>query len=271
MSSRITKWVSIAFRNTHLIDPIIKMWVYAIVSVILVSLISLIGILTLSLKEDKLNKIIYILVSLSVGGLFGDALIYLIPEAFKKSSNSLEVSLLLIAGILCFFVMEKFLRWRHDHHVEQSDKKIHPVGYVSLFTDALHNFVDGLLIGASYLVSMPIGITTTIAVMLHEIPHEIGDFVILIYAGFGRRKALWFNYLAATAAIFGAVLALLIGNKVEGLSNLIVIFAAGGFLYLAGSDMVPELHKENKISKSLVQFVAILAGIGLMFLMTFVK
>lgn len=183
MYSRITEWVSTAFSNIHFTDPIIKMWVYATVSVILVSLISLIGILTISLKEDKLKNVIYILVSLAAGGLFGDALIHLIPEAFKKSSNSLEVSLLLITGILCFFVMEKFLHWRHEHYVEQSDKKIHPVGYVSLFADALHNFVDGLLIGASYLVSIPIGITTTIAVMLHEIPHEIGDFAILIYAG----------------------------------------------------------------------------------------
>lgn len=249
----------------------ITTWVYATVSVLLVSVISLIGILTISVKEDKLKKIIYILVSLAVGGLFGDALIHLIPEAFEESGNSLKTSLFILGGVLCFFVMEKFLRWRHEHYLEQSDNKIHPVGHMSLFADALHNFVDGLLIGASYLVSLPVGIATTIAVVLHEIPQEIGDFGVLLHAGFSKRKALWVNYLSATAAIMGAILALLIGGKVKGLSIFIVSFAAGGFLYLAGSDLVPELHKENTISKSLVQFVSILLGIGLMFLMTFVE
>ena len=256
---------------SSLSDPVIRTWVYATVSVLLVSVISLVGIVALSLKAAKLKKIIYILVSLSVGGLFGDAFIHLIPEAFGKSGNSLRVSLFMITGILCFFAMEKLLRWRHEHYIEQSDNTIHPIGYMTLFADALHNFVDGLLIGASYLVSLPIGITTTIAVVLHEIPQEIGDFGVLLHAGFSRRKALWVNYLAATTAILGTILALLIGNRVEGLSSFIVSFAAGGFLYLAGSDLVPELHKENTISKSLIQFAAILLGIGLMFLMTFLE
>lgn len=271
MSSRLTELVSAAFGNACLSNPVIKTWVYAIVSVLLVSVISLVGIVALSLKADKLKKIIYILVSLSVGGLFGDAIIHLIPEAFEKSENSLKVSLLMITGILCFFVMEKFLRWRHEHYIEQSDNTIHPIGYMSLFADALHNFVDGLLIGASYLVSLPVGIATTIAVILHEIPQEIGDFGVLIHAGFGKRKALWVNYLAATTAILGTILALLIGGRVDGLSNLIVSFAAGEFLYLAGSDLVPELHKENTISKSLIQFTVILLGVGLLFLVTFLE
>jgi len=249
----------------------IATWVYATVSVFLVSVISLIGILTISIREDKLKKIIYILVSLAVGGLLGDALIHLIPEAFEESGNSLKASLFILGGVLCFFVMEKFLRWRHEHYSEQSDNKIHPIGYMTLLADALHNFVDGLLIGASYLVSLPIGITTTIAVILHEIPQEIGDFGVLLHAGFSKRKALWVNYLTATTAVIGTILALFIGSKVSDLSNLIVSFAAGGFLYLAGSDLVPELHKENTISKSLVQFISILLGIGLMVLMTFLE
>lgn len=167
--------------------------------------------------------------------------------------------------------MEKFLRWRHEHYIEVSENTVHPIGYVSLFADTLHNFVDGVLIGASYLVSLPLGISVTIAIVLHEIPQEIGDFGVLLHAGFSKRKALLVNSLSAVAAIVGMILALIIGCEVDGLSGFIVPFAAGGFVYLAGSDLVPELHKENTIAKSLIQFTFILLGICLLFLLTFLE
>ena len=156
--------------------------------------------------------------------------------------------------------------WRHDHAAEHTHP-IHPVGYINLVADGLHNFIDGVLIGASYLVSMPIGLATTIAVILHEIPQEIGDFGVLLHAGFSRRRALWLNFLTATIAILGAVISLLVGARLHHFSAGVLPLAAGGFIYIAGSDLVPELHKEREPPQAAVQLIAIGVGIGLMLLL----
>jgi zinc and cadmium transporter len=160
--------------------------------------------------------------------------------------------------------------WRHEHVLE-SDHPIHPVGYMNLLADGLHNFIDGAIIGASYLVSVHIGIATTLAVVFHEIPHELGNFFILLYAGFTKTKALFFNFLSALFAILGTISALLIGARVEQFAALMLPLAAGGFIYIAGSDLVPELNKEVQLSKSIVQMIAIAAGIGLMLLLTLLE
>ena len=164
-------------------------YIYAFVSVIIVSIISLLGVFTLSLKEQFLRKYIFIFISLAVGALLGDAFIHLIPESLESASNPAMVSILIIAGILIFFILEKFLHWHH-HGEDKNELHIHPVGQLVLFSDGLHNLIDGIIIGVSFIASIPLGIATTIAVILHEIPQEVGDFTVLLHAGYDKKRAL---------------------------------------------------------------------------------
>ncbi|MBI2108721.1 MAG: ZIP family metal transporter [Parcubacteria group bacterium] len=250
---------------------------YSFISVFIVSLISLVGVLALSINESALRKWILVLVSLAVGALFGDAIIHLLPEAFAKSANPTLTSLLVIGGILLFFVLEKFLHWHHQHGHELNEKEctddeicnkneehIHPIGYLIIVSDGFHNFIDGIIIAASYFISIEVGIATTIAIILHEIPQEIGDFGVLLHAGFSKTKALAVNFLSALFAVLGVLLVFLIGVSAEIIAAIIIPLAAGGFLYIAGSDLVPELHKTTNVNHSFVQLLAILLGIASM-------
>lgn len=233
---------------------------YAILSVIVVSLVSLIGVFALSLKEDHLRKYLFILVSLAVGALLGDAFIHLIPEAFETSTNATQTAIFIIAGILIFFVIEKFLHWHH-HDDDTGTHHVHPVGKLILISDGVHNLIDGIIIGAAYFVSIEVGVATTIAVILHEIPQEIGDFGVLLHAGYSKRKALWFNFLSALAAIVGVVIALVIGENSETFINSILPIAAGGFIYIALSDLIPELNKTKSGKESIYQILAVVIGV----------
>ncbi|MCP3682744.1 MAG: ZIP family metal transporter [bacterium] len=241
-------------------------WFYSLISVFIVSLISLVGIIGMALSHTKLKKILLLLVSFSAGTLFGGAFIHLLPEAVEEFGFGIEVSLYLLAGIVLFFVLEKVIHWRHCH-IPTSKDHPHPLAFMNLIGDGLHNFIDGMIIAGSYLVSVPLGITTTIAVILHEIPQEIGDFGVLLHAGFSRKKAVLFNFFSALLAVAGAVFAIIIGSKIEGFSMIIVPLTAGGFIYIAGSDLIPELKKETAPLKSLMQLAAIILGIGVMLLM----
>ena len=234
------------------------------------SLLSLIGLAFISVAEEKLKRIIFFMVSLAVGGLFGDAFIHLLPESFERIGSKLQASVFVLAGIFAFFVLEKFLLWRHQHVLE-SDHPIHPVGYMNLLADGAHNFIDGAIIGASYVVSIHLGIATTLAVIFHEIPHELGNFFVLLYAGFTKRKALFFNFVSALFAILGTVMSLSIGSRVAEFSSIMLPLAAGGFIYIAGSDLVPELNKESTLGKSVVQMLAIGVGVGLMFVLVMLE
>lgn len=234
------------------------------------SLLSLVGLAFISVGEEKLKRIIFVMVSLAVGGLFGDAFIHLLPESFERIGSKLQASLFVLAGIFVFFVLEKFLLWRHQHVLE-SDHPIHPVGYINLLADGAHNFIDGVIIGASYDVSLHVGIATTLAVIFHEIPHELGNFFVLLYAGFTKRKALFFNFVSALFAILGTVMSLLVGSRVAEFASVMLPLAAGGFIYIAGSDLVPELNKESTLAKSLVQMLAIAVGVGLMLVLVMLE
>jgi zinc and cadmium transporter len=242
---------------------------YAIASVTVVSLVSLVGIITISINEQRLRSVLFVLVSLAVGAMFGDAFIHLLPESFQKPGDTLVPSVSVLAGILGFFILEKFLLWRHQHTLE-SNNRIHPLGYLNLIADGVHNLIDGMMIGASYLISLPLGIATTLAVIFHEIPQEIGDFGILLQAGFTKRRALFFNFLSATLAVFGTAVALLVGSSLESFSSVMLPFTAGGFIYIAGCDLLPELQKELDAAKSTVQLVAMSGGIGLMLILRMV-
>ncbi len=240
-------------------------WGYIFVSISIVSLISLVGVFTLSFSNNLLKKMLLYLVSFAVGGLFGDALIHLIPESFKEISHTPTASFLILGGILVFFILEKFLRWQHCH-IPASKEHTHPVATLNIVGDSFHNLIDGMLIAASFMVSVPIGITTTIAVILHEIPQEIGQFGILVHSGVPVKRALLLNFLSALAAFVGALIVLLIGSQAADFSVYLLPITAGGFLYIAGSDLIPELHHGHEVSvrAALGQFLCIVLGIVLM-------
>jgi zinc and cadmium transporter len=249
-----------------------KVWLWTIGSVIVISMISLIGAATLSLNKTKLKAILLFLVSFAVGGLFGDAFIHLLPQSFETLGPNLKTSLYILAGIFIFFILEKFIRWRHCH-ILISKEHIHPVAILNIIGDGVHNMMDGMIVAASFAVSVPIGIATTLAVIFHEIPQEIGDFGVLIYSGMPAKRALFLNFISALTAVVGAIIALILESRIKGFAMYLLPITAGGFLYIGGSDLIPELHKEDhvKISTSLVQLVAIMLGIAIMALLVFIE
>lgn len=248
----------------------LSVWFYTIASLLIVSSISLIGVFFLSIKEKVLKKVLIFFVSFAVGGLLGDAFIHLIPESFEKLGSSLMTSLLILSGIFIFFALEKFVRWRHCH-IPISNNHTHPLATMNLIGDAAHNLIDGMLIGASYIVSIPLGISTTIAIVLHEIPQEIGEFGVLLHSGMATKKALLLNLLSALFALLGGIIALLISSYIANFALYLLPITAGGFIYIAGSDLMPELQHETKISASFYQFLSILLGIGTLAMLTILE
>lgn len=245
-------------------------WWSALISVSAVSLVSLVGLTTVSWTPRRLEQVLFVMVSVAVGAMFGNVFFHLLPSAFDGPQTHRHTSLWILTGLMSFLVLEKFLWWRHEH-LPPASGGIHPVGYMSLLADGLHNLIDGILIGASYLVGVPAGVGTTVAIFLHEIPQEIGDFGVLLHAGFSKPHALLWNFLSALLAVVGAVAALWLGQAVRDFPAAMVPFAAGGFLYIAGSDLVPELHKERDPLKSLLQLGAIAVGIGSMLLVALLE
>lgn len=241
----------------------ISTWLYALVSVVIVSLVSLIGIITLSISVERLRKLLFFLVSFSAGALLGDTFIHLFPQMIKSSGFGLEVAVYVLSGMLLFFVLEKFIQWRHCH-IPTSKQHPHPVAFMNLVGDAFHNFMDGMVIAGSYIVSAPVGIATTLAVVFHEIPQEIGDFGVLLHAGFNRKKALFFNFLSALTSVLGAIAVLIIGSKLQNIDLFLIPFTAGGFIYIAGSDLIPELHKEVGAKKAVIQLIGLVLGVLIM-------
>ena len=235
----------------HILVPIL-------ISVFLISAISLVGVLTLSLKEKILNKVLFVLIAVAAGTLLGVAFLDLIPEAIESGGQN--VFLYVLSGIVAFFVLERFIFW---HHCHDGKCDVHAFSYLNLVGDGVHNLLDGMVIAAAYLVSIPLGVTTTIAIALHEIPQEVGDFAILIYGGFGRKKALFYNFLSALAAFLGVALAYLFSSS-AGFFTFVLAFAAGGFIYIASADIMPELQKEMEFRKSLLQLLCLIGGIVLM-------
>ena len=244
-------------------------WIYTIGSVLIVSLASFMGALSLTISLEKLKKIMFVLISFAAGTLLGDTFLHIIPEMTEGQGWLRMHSFSVLAAILVFYMLEHFIRWHHSHHVDAELR--HPVGMLNLVGDGLHNFMDGLVIGASYAAHPAIGVATTIAVLFHELPQEIGDFAILIHSGFTVRRALWFNFLSATLAVAGGAIAVWLGNDFTGAGPALLAFSAGGFIYIATVDLIPELHKEVNASRSLLQLLSLLAGMGLMWVLTMLE
>lgn len=242
-------------------------WTYTLVSVTIVSIVSLVGAFGFTLKADRLRKALIFLVSFAAGALFGDVFFHLLPEAVEKGGFSVQLSVSILFGIMLFFVIEKVIHWRHCH-LPVTEDHVHSFALMNLIGDLVHNFLDGLIIGISYLVSIPVGIATTVAVILHEIPQEMADIGVLLHGGFSKRKALLYNFFTALTAVAGALAALLLGGN-EVLLSLLIPLTAGGFIYIAGADLIPELHKEADAKKSLMQVLSIVLGFVVMYLLTF--
>ena len=239
-----------------------EVWLYSFLAVGVISAISLVGALTLVLNAKTLQRSLIVLISFAAGALLGDAFLHLLPEV-SESPNGFDVtaSMSLLAGVVAFFILEKVLHWHHAH--VPHEEVMHPVAVTNLVGDALHNFVDGAIVAGSFLVSGKLGLATTVAVALHEIPQELGDFGIMMHAGLKPRRAMALNFTTALSAFVGAIVALAFSG-VESIERLVVPFAAGAFVYIAATDLIPELHKEPELGKSFVQLGALLTGVAIM-------
>lgn len=243
-----------------------QIWLYSLLSVLAVSLISLAGVLTIAFKRNYLKGFLVFMVSFAAGAMLGDVFIHLLPELIESGSFTLFTSLYVLGGILIFFVLEKIVHWRHCH-LAATHQHTHPLAFMNLIGDAIHNLIDGALIAGSYLLSIPVGIATTVAVILHEIPQEMGDFGVLLHGGMTVRRALRFNFLSALVSLVGVLLVL--GFQVPSalVVQTVVPLTMGGFLYIANADLIPELHKEVGVGSSIMQLLSFVAGVGVMALL----
>jgi len=239
---------------------------YIILTTFAIALIAFIGVFTLAMREQLLNKILIILVSLSAGALMGGAFLHLLPESIEKSGNA-NILIFVLVGFVLFFIIEKVLHWRHCH---KGKCDVHTFHYMNLIGDSVHNFIDGLIISASFIISIPLGFTTTIAIAAHEIPQEIGDFGVLIYGGFEKKKAIVLNFIVALTVVAGGVVGYFISKSIEQVAVYLLPFAAGGFIYIAATDLVPEIKKELDIKKSMATIFVFICGILIMWLVKFV-
>ena len=238
-----------------------------LVSTIIISAVSFVGILTLLFKEKTINKILLVLVAFSAGALTGGAFLHLLPEAIDKVGDRgvIAVFVWTIIGFCVFFILEKFIHWHHHHALEHPEIK--PFSYLILFSDTLHNFIDGLVIAASFLVAFPVGLATVFAVAMHEIPQELGDFGVLVYGGLKKKKALILNFISAVFAVLGGIIGFFLFEKIGALVIYLLPFTAGNFIYIASSDLIPEIKQETDIKKSLTTFFVFLLGIIFMFVL----
>ena len=246
-----------------------------IISTFIVSLISFFGVLTLFFKEKNIAKMLLFFVAFSAGALIGGAFLHLLPESIdlvlEKGEDIMNVFFYLILGFCAFYILEGFISWHHHHvvHCEECPK-VMPFSYLILLSDGIHNFIDGLVIAGAYVVDFNLGIATTLAVIFHEIPQEIGDFGVLVYGGFSKLKALFLNFLSALIAILGGIAGFLLSESIKDFSVFFLAFAAGNFVYIAASDLIPEIKRNAGGKRELNYFIYFLLGIGFMALMRFV-
>ncbi len=219
------------------------------------------GAFTLALKHKTLDTVLFVLVAFSAGTMIGGSLLHLLPEGFEALGDVDTAMLLFITGFSTFFVIERFLHWHHCHGTGEC--KVHTYSYMILIGDAIHNFIDGLVIAAAFLTDMSLGFVTSFMILGHEIPQEIGDFAVLLHGGMKKGKALLYNFISQLTAVLGGLVGFFLFTDM--LRAVMLPFAAGGFMYIAASDLIPELHKEPDIKKALFAFVFFLFGVLLMF------
>ncbi|MBN2487210.1 MAG: ZIP family metal transporter [Bacteroidales bacterium] len=242
-----------------------QVWFYSVASILLVSLVSLTGIIFLAMKASFFERIQSLLIAFAIGSLLGGAVLHLIPESLHSHHQSNISPLLVLASILAFFVLEKYFHVKRHYH--PAGKPLKSFGPLNLVADGMHNFLDGILIAAAYNIDIHTGIIATIAIVAHEIPQEIGDFAVLVQAGYTKKKALLFNLLSASFAFIGGVLFLAFPYLGETFSVYVLPLAAGGFIYIALADLIPELNVPQSWRKAFAQVVSVMLGLLLMWLL----
>ncbi len=242
----------------------ILFWI--IISTFSITLIAWIGVLFLFIKEDFLRKIILYLVSFSAGALIAGAFLHLLPEAIEKLGSGQDVFVFLLIGFSTFFLMEQFIHWHHCHKMPSEHQK--PFTYLVLISDSVHNFIDGIVIGSAFCFDIKTGIITWLVIIAHEIPQELGDFGILIHGGWKRMKALLFNFMSAFTVVLGGVLAYFVSSKIN--IAYLLAFASGSFVYIASSDLIPEIKNHNSIKKNLIHFSFFVFGIAFILILRFI-
>ncbi|MFQ6134715.1 MAG: ZIP family metal transporter [Nitrososphaerales archaeon] len=234
---------------------------HAVLAVGLVSILSLAGVVALSLKERLLDRILFFLVSFSAGAILGTAYFDLLPEAIEIVEEAFVFPYLAL-GFVSFFFLERSIYWYHGHghpH-DKSAGSVKRYVYLNIIGDGVHNLIDGMVIATTFLLSIPLGVAATVAVIFHELPQEIGDFGILVFGGFSKRRALLFNFLSALTAFGGLILAFVLID-IEGFAGLLIAVSAGGFIYLAASELLPEIRKEKAVDRSVLQYVTFVLGL----------
>lgn len=240
------------------------MLLYILSASLLTSLGAVIAIFILTIKKELLDKILLFLVSASTGILLGATFFDLLPKALEFLPTE-KVFLLVVISFIIFYFLEKVLHWRHCH---KGHCDIHTFGYMNLIGDSIHNFIDGMIIAATFLIDIRLGITATFAILFHEIPQEIGDFGVLLYAGIKKGRAILLNLMTALFSILGAVVGYFLSFYIETLTFYLLPFAAAGFLYIATSDLIPEIRKEENLKRSVISFACFLTGIILIYFLT---
>jgi zinc and cadmium transporter len=241
----------------------------ALLSVGIVTLLPLLGAAGLGLSQRALDQVKITLTGFAAGALLGDSFIHLLPETYARFRSQLNAGLLCCAGLLLFFLLDRMIRLKGAARHDQGQDM--PLVTIALTGTALHNFMDGLLIGGSYLISPAIGLSTTLAVVLHEIPHELGDVGVLLQGGLPIRRAVKVNFLCGLSAPVGTAVALLAASFVKAVGVYLLPIAAGSFLYLAGSVLLPVLSQKSDVKNTAAQFLFMALGIGIMALLAFAE
>lgn len=225
------------------------------------SAIALVGSMTLVLKEATLQRLLLPLVALAAGSLIGGAFLHMIPAALVENEATVGIFGWVLAGFTVFFALEQFLHWHHCHRAAATCKE--PLTYLILVGDGLHNFLGGLAVAGTFLIDIRLGLTTWLAAAAHEIPQELGDFGVLLHGGWSRKQALLFNFLSALTFLAGSLLAYVAAFRFD--VTFLVPFAAGNFLYIGASDLVPEVNKHQEFVTNLVHFSCFVLGVVAMF------
>ena len=237
---------------------------YILLFTFLSGIVSLAGGAILLLKEKFALRVSHYLASFAAGTLLGAAFFDLLPEAAHELEESggshSELFLWTLVGLLSFFLLERFIRWFHHHHDHDHAKNQSTVSLVVL-GGSIHNFIDGVVIASTFMVSIPLGIVTSLAVAAHEIPQEIGDFGILLHRGLRKKKILFLNFLSACIALVGALLAYGAADSLESFLPLILAISAGHFIYIAASDLIPEIHNEDNKKTAMIETFLLLVGV----------
>ena len=233
---------------------------WIVLSGVLMSAIAMVGSATLLMRASTLDRLLMPLVALAAGTLIGGAFFHMIPEGLVATGSSLGVGIAVVGGFLTFYILEQLLHWHHCHRARSDCKQ--PLTWLILVGDGLHNFLGGLAIASTFLVDVRLGITSWLAAAAHEVPQELGDFGLLVHGGWSKRRALLFNALSGLTFLAGGLLTYGLSFQIDVVW--LIPFAAGNFIYIGASDLVPEVNKQHSVKRGVVHLLTFVAGLAMM-------